>query len=148
MKRAGFTLIELLVVLVIAAVLASQAMPAYFDHVVRTRRGEAQSALLKLMMQQERFHTQNNTYVAFSAASVEPEAKHFQWWSGASPQRSAYEIEGKACTDEPITACVQIIATPGTAAVDPHFHDEACQILTLTSTGLRLASGPAPGCWP
>jgi type IV pilus assembly protein PilE len=147
MKPNGFSLIELLVVLVILAVLAAQAMPAYQQHIIRTRRGEAQSALLKLMMQQERFHSQNNTYIAFSASSSEPEARLFQWWSGAKPQSSAYEIEGKACDGETIRECVQIVATPGTRAVDAHFRDDDCQTLMLTSNGLRLASGPASGCW-
>lgn len=148
MRRAGFSLIELLVVLVILAVLVAQAMPAYQQQIIRTRRGEAQSALLKLMMQQERFYSQNNTYIAFSSSSTEPEAKHFQWWSGAKPASSAYELEGKACDGELIAQCVQIVATPGTAAVQNSFHDEDCQILKLTSTGLRLATGPATGCWP
>lgn len=148
MKRSGFSLIELLVALVILAVLAAQAMPVYQQHIVRTRRSEAQSALLRLMMQQERFHTQNNTYVAFSATNTASEARHFSWWSGAHPQRSAYEIEGKACAGELIAECVQIVATPGTAQVDAQYHDRDCGVLTLTSTGLRLASGPAPGCWP
>jgi type IV pilus assembly protein PilE len=148
MKRAGFTLIELLVVLVILAVLAAQAMPAYRQHVTRTRRHEAQSALLKLMMQQERFYSQHNTYLAFSSASTETEAQQFQWWSGGSPQSSAYELEGKACDGEQIEQCVQIVAAPGTAMVDHGFHDEDCDVLTLTSTGRRLASGAAAGCWP
>jgi type IV pilus assembly protein PilE len=148
MKRSGFSLFELAVVLVIIAVLAAQAMPAYTQHVIRTRRGEAQSALLKLMMQQERFHTQNNTYIAFSASATEPEARHFQWWSGANPKTSAYELEGKACDGELIAQCIQIVATPGTELVDNRFRDEDCKVLTLTSTGLRLASGPAAGCWP
>ena len=148
MKIAGFSLVELAVVLLIMAVLAAQAMPAYQQHVIRTRRSEAQSALLKLMMQQERFHTQNNRYIAFSASASEPEARHFQWWSGASPKTSAYELEGKACDDELIAQCIQIVATPGTELVDSHFRDEDCRILKLTSTGLRLATGPATGCWP
>jgi|SRR5450830_835259 len=148
MNRAGFSLIELLVALVILAVLTAQAMPAYQQHIIRTRRSEAQSALLKLMMQQERFHTQNNRYIAFSAGSTEPEARHFQWWSGAKPQTSAYEIEGRACDGELIKECVQIVATPGTAQVDTNFSDRDCLALTLTSTGLRLASGPASRCWP
>ncbi|NYE61129.1 type IV pilus assembly protein PilE [Duganella sp. 1224] len=148
MNRAGFSLVELLVALVILAVLAAQAMPVYQQHIIRTRRGEAQSALLKLMLQQERFHTQHNTYVAFSAASTAPEARHFPWWSGASPQSSAYQVEGKACDGELIVECVQIVATPGTAQVDASFRDPDCGVLTLTSTGLRLASGPATGCWP
>ena len=148
MKRAGFTLVELAVVLVILALLATQAMPAYQQHVIRTRRSEAQSALLKLMMQQERFQTQNNTYIAFAAHAVEPEARHFQWWSGANPGNSAYELEGKACDDEPIAQCIQLVATPGTSQVDSRFRDEDCRVLKLTSTGMRLATGPATGCWP
>jgi type IV pilus assembly protein PilE len=148
MKRCGFSLIELLVVLFIIGVLAASAMPAYQQHVVRTRRSEAQSALLKLMMQQERFHSQHNRYVAFSAGDAEPEARHFQWWSGASAPLSAYEIEGKACDGELIAQCIQIIARPGTALVDSRFRDSDCRELTLTSAGQRFASGPASGCWP
>ena len=147
MKRGGFTLIELAIVLVIVAVLAAQALPAYQQHVIRTRRSEAQSALVKLMMQQERFHTQHNRYIAFSAAASEPEAHHFQWWSGAVPKTSAYELEGKACDDALIAQCIQIVATPGTELVDSRFRDEGCRVLMLTSTGLRLATGPAAGCW-
>jgi type IV pilus assembly protein PilE len=148
MAYGGFTLIELLVVLIIMAVLAAQAMPAYQQHVIRTRRGEAHAVLLKLMMQQERYHTQTNTYIAFSVGATDPEARHFQWWSGSRAPESAYEIEGKACEGELISECVQLIATPGTGQVDSTFRDDDCRKLTLTSTGLRLASGPATGCWP
>lgn len=146
--KAGFSMIELLVVVVILAVLAMQAMPAYHQHVVRTRRHEGQSALLKLMMQQERYYSQHNTYMAFSSASTEPEARQFQWWSGGSPARSAYELEGRACDGAPIAQCVQLVATPGTAQVDRGFRDDDCGVLILASSGLRVASGTATGCWP
>ena len=146
MKRTGFGLIELMAVLLIVAGLAAMVMPSYQQHLVRARRSEAQSMLLTLMMQQERFFTQTNSYIAFSAASADPEARRFQWWSEANPQVSAYEIEGKPCDGELITQCVQLVATPGTALVDSHFRDEDCRVLTLTSNGLRLASGPAIGC--
>jgi type IV pilus assembly protein PilE len=146
--KTGYSMIELLVVVILLAVLATQAMPAYHQHVVRTRRNEAQSALLKLMLQQERYYSQHNTYVAFSSASAESEARQFQWWSGSSPARSAYELEGRACDGEPIAQCVQLVATPGTAQVDRRFRDDDCGVLMLSSTGQRLASGAASGCWP
>jgi len=144
---AGFSLVELLVALVIMAVLASQAMPAYQQHVIRTKRAEARAALLQLMLQQERLYTQTNSYMAFSSTATDPEARHFNWWSGASPAVSAYQIEGKACDADLISRCVQLVATPGDAQVDRNFHDPDCQQLTLTSTGLRSASGAASGCW-
>ena len=144
----AFSMIELLVVLVILAVLAAQAMPSYQQHVIRARRAEGQAALWQLMQQEERFFTQTNTYVAFSAGATEPEARQFKWWSSNGALTSAYEIEGKACDGELISQCVQLIAKPGTAIVDHNFHDEECQRMTLTSTGLRLASGPSARCWP
>ncbi|NRR31352.1 type IV pilin protein [Oxalobacteraceae bacterium] len=147
-KNAGFTMIELMIVLVILGVIASQLVPSLQRYVVRTRRTEAQAALLMLMQQQERFFTQNNRYVAFSADASEPEARPFTWWSGVTAARSAYEIEGKACEGSTLAACIELTATPGTDRVDPHFRDADCLVLKLSSDGLRTASGPMTGCWP
>ncbi|ELX13473.1 type IV pilus assembly protein PilE [Janthinobacterium sp. HH01] len=151
MKRAhvrAFSMIELLIVLVILSVLAAQLLPSFRQHVIRSRRAEAQAALLQLMQQEERFYTQTNTYIAFSSATMDPEARQFKWWSSNGAATSAYEIEGKACDGELITECVQLIATPGTALVDASFRDDDCRQLKLTSSGLRLATGPAVRCWP
>lgn len=147
-ERRGFTLIEMLVVLVILCALAAQAAPSLHRFVVRTKRTEAQAALLQLMQQQERFYSQHNRYIAFSSGASDAQAKLFQWWSGASAARSAYEIEGKACDGELIEQCVQLVAMPGTAKVDQVFQDEDCGQLILTSNGQRLATGVAPRCWP
>lgn len=145
---AGFTMIEVLIALVIIALLASQVYPAFHKHVIRVRRQEAQSALLRLMQQEERYFTQANTYMEFSSSATSAEAKQFQWWSGTSKASSGYEIEAKPCEGELISQCVRLVATPGTGNVDPRFHDADCQQLTLTSTGQRFASGPAERCWP
>jgi type IV pilus assembly protein PilE len=147
-KNAGFTVIELMIVLLVTAIIASQLVPSLQRYVVRTRRTEAQAALLMLMQQQERFYTQNNRYVAFSAGASDPEARLFTWWSGVTAARSAYEIEGKACEGSTLAACIELTATPGTGKVDPNFRDEDCLELKLSSDGLRLATGPMPGCWP
>lgn len=142
----GVSLIELLVVMLIVAVLAAAAAPAWHDHVIRTRRHEAQATLQRLMLQQERYFTQHGSYVAFSAATAD-QAPQFQWWSGAAPQASGYEIAGQACDGDTIELCVQLVAMPGTARVDAHFRDPGCDQLTLTSTGQRLARGPLAHCW-
>lgn len=143
----GFTLIELLIVLVLALIVSAAAWPAYTEFAVRARRTEAQAALHLLMLQQERYYSNHGSYIAFDADASDDEARAFHWWSGVKASSSAYEIEGKACEGETIQNCVQLIAKPGTARVDKAFRDEACETLILTSTGMRLATGPALKCW-
>ena len=147
-RDRAFSMIELMIVLVVLAVLAAQVLPSFQQHVTRSRRAEAQATLLQLMQQEERFYTQTNTYIAFSSTATDAEARQFKWWSSNGALTSAYEIEGKACDGELISQCVQLIATPGTALVDTSFHDDDCRELKLTSTGLRLATGPSTRCWP
>jgi len=150
-STGGFTLIELLAALVIVALLLALAAPAYHAHIVRARRVQGQATLLKLMQQQERYYAQNNTYLAFSAASQDPQGRQFQWWSGDEAEegavRSAYEIDAMACPELAITQCVQLRARPGTSRVDQQFRDADCGVLTLSSTGERGSSGPAARCW-
>ena len=145
--QAGFSMIEMLIVLVILGILATAAMPAWQQHVISTRRNEAQAMLLRLMLQQERYFTQNGSYIAFSSDSTGFEARQFQWWSGSRPSGSGYEIEGKACDEEPINQCVQVVATAGTAMVDANYRDDDCRRMTLTSTGARLSAGTRANCW-
>lgn len=148
-RMQGWTMIEVLVVLAMVAVLAAAAYPSWARMVVRSKRVEGQAALLLLMQQQERYFSANNSYIVFSSGSIEAAERAFQWWSGPGAASSAYEIEGKACDGDGggIAACVQLIATPGTARVDKHYKDDECGTLTLTSTGERRASGAGLRCW-
>lgn len=146
-RSQGWTLLEVLIVLVIAMVLAAVSYPSYSQFVVRSKRAEGQAALQLLMQQQERYFSANNSYIVFSSASTDPAERQFTWWSGASAASSAYEIEAQPCDGETIASCVQLIATPGTRQVDAHHEDSECEKLILTSTGLRLATGPGVHCW-
>ena len=142
----GFSLIELLVALAIMSLLLALAVPAYHGYVVRAKRVQGQAALLRLMQQQERYYSQNNHYLAFSAASPAPQ---FPWWSGeGGAAGSAYEIEALACPGLTIGQCVLLRAMPGTSKVDAQFQDADCGVLSLNSTGQRGSSGPASHCWP
>ena len=148
-KQRGWTLIELMVVLVILMILTTLAYPSYAGYITRTRRIEALVALMETMQQQERYFMRNNSYMAFNAASVEPGARQFRAWSGASAQQSAYALDGYACPGQAIADCIELRATPGTAQVDSRFKDTECGVLTLDSVGRRSASGvAADACWP
>ena len=62
MKITGFTLIELMIAMVIMAILAAMALPAYQGQVNESRRGDAQTSLMQMHMSQENFRLQNITY--------------------------------------------------------------------------------------
>ncbi|WP_265921381.1 type IV pilin protein [Cupriavidus nantongensis] len=59
---AGFTLIELMITVAIAAILAAIAYPSYTEHVRKSRRTDAKTALLDLAARQERLFSTRNVY--------------------------------------------------------------------------------------
>ena len=70
----GFTLIELMMVVAIIGILAAIAYPAYQDQVTKTRRADAEGALMSLSNAIERYYVQNNTFVgaAVGAGGIFP----------------------------------------------------------------------------
>jgi len=63
-NEAGFSLVELMIVTAIVAILASVAVPAYINHVNRTKQGEAISALMTAKMDQEVFWADEYRYAS------------------------------------------------------------------------------------
>ena len=61
-KSAGFTLIEMMCAMAVAGVLSSVAYPTYQSVVQKTRRADAQVALLQIQMTQERFRADHEAY--------------------------------------------------------------------------------------
>lgn len=151
MKKAfklhlGFSQIELLITMIIFVLLILAAYPNYKDAILKARRAEARSALLSVMLQQERFYTQHNTYSAFIADSKN---SLFKWWSGISAEKSYYEISAAPCPTQKLTQCVLLTATPGTKNVKP-MEDLICGKLMLDSTHNKTYSNgtkPNPECW-
>lgn len=60
----GFTLIELVVVMLIAAIIASIAVPSYLDNVRKTNRRAAQAALMEVVQLQQQFLADERSYAS------------------------------------------------------------------------------------
>jgi type IV pilus assembly protein PilE len=61
-KPQGFTLVELLITVAIVAILATIALPSYFDFLQKSRRADAHSALTKLQLEQENLRSNCRFY--------------------------------------------------------------------------------------
>jgi len=148
-RQIGFSLIELMIAMAMVAILSTVAYASYSTSITKAKRAEAKAALYKAMQQEERFYTQNNSYIEFGQSSSDANASSFSWYSGDRAIRSAYELNAVACKDQKIQSCVEITATPGTANVDRHFQDNECGNFSLTSTGSKSFSGNGSKdqCW-
>lgn len=141
----GFTLVEVMIVLGILGILGGLIYPSYQGAVRKTKRTEGKAALLQLMQQQERYFSQHGSYLAFSSASLDAEAKRFKWFSGDNSAGSAYEISGAPCAGDTLQGCILLTARPGTAKVNSAYKDEQCGELSLASSGVK--SPARTECW-
>lgn len=98
-RNSGFSLIELMIVVAIVAILASIALPAYNDHVRKTRRTAGAACASAAAQQMERFYTTALRYngtgsptAAQLSAICEPKTLAFYTPSVATPDAKSYTI--------------------------------------------------------
>lgn len=82
----GFTLIELMITVAIIGILASVALPAYNDYVLRGKMTEATATLADLRFQMERYYQDNRRYTVAVGSSdcgvpapAAPAVKYFSY---------------------------------------------------------------------
>ena len=143
-KVRGFSLIELMIVVGIVGILAAIAYPSYNESVLKGRRAEGRTALTDLMIQQERYMTQNGTYFAFTNALgvTVPAVVPLKTYSGESSANPLYDLSAAACGAQPVNVCIQLSATPRHVDAKPGN-------LTFDSTGTKSCNGGSDVsvCW-
>jgi type IV pilus assembly protein PilE len=151
-RSRGFTLIEMMIVVAVIAIIAAVAIPSYQDSIWKGKRGEAKAAILKALQAEERYYTQNNTYVAYTTT---PPSGAFPTYSADNQANSRYLITASAatvtsgtttlCSNNNIVQCVVITATVYGTSADP----KCGTTLQADSTGNRLPAltGTTAICW-
>jgi type IV pilus assembly protein PilE len=131
MARAsrGFTLVELLVAVVVIAILAAVAVPAYRDQIRKGRRAEAHEALMQVQAAQERWRSNNVTYAATVAALGQSAV--------SASGNYAITVSGATATGYTATATAQA----------KQAGDSACAAITAVVANNVTTYGPTNACW-
>lgn len=131
-RSRGITLIELLVAMVIAAVLATIAIPSYRSHVIRTQRTDAIGALLQVQAAQEKYFLQYNRYTSQLTAAP-PAGLGLRDTS----EHGYYTLEIQVPAGAPEADAYRVIARPraGTGPAG----DARCQLFSIDQNGRKYA---------
>lgn len=132
MKRnssAGFSLLELMIVVVVLGIIAAIAYPSYTNYVERANRSEGQAYLLDVAAKQERYRSQNHSYVVdnvdIAKMGVQPISETGKYTLSVEKGEGGYVL---------------------TAA--PTFNDSKCGDLMLNARGEKSVSrGTVKECW-
>lgn len=142
MSSKGFTLIELMIVVVIVAILAAIAYPSYREQVYKSRRSDAQAALLNTAQVLERCYTEYNAYNNAGCPAVNAAGNGLSSAYG-STENGYYTLSATTLTANAFT----LKATPQGAQ-----SGDQCGTLTYDHIGTKgiqdAATGVTAGdCW-
>jgi type IV pilus assembly protein PilE len=90
--QRGFTLMEVLITIVIIGILSAVAIPAYSNHVTRSRTTEAFTALGAAQANAEQFWSNNRNYSGYDGASAFPAATANFTYTLGNATASTYTI--------------------------------------------------------
>lgn len=128
----GFTLIELLIAIAILGIILSIAYPSYQNFILKTRRTEAQTELIKAQVEQSSYRiTQPNYSLDMNEIGLPSDHEHYTF-SIVSASIHTYLLKA------------QIKKT------SPQQHDQLlCQTLYVNQSNLKTSDGEVDNtsCW-
>ena len=134
-RQGGFTLIELTISIVIVAVLATVAYPAFLAQVRKARRADAVDYASRIQQLQERYRANNTSYAANLAA--------MGLSSGAS-SGGYYTLASAAAGGAAAASGYTVTATA--VAGTTQANDSACTSMFITLSAGVISYTPAT-CW-
>ena len=137
--QRGFTLIELMIAVVVVAILAMVALPAYQDSIHRNRRSEAVTALMAVQQAQERWRSNHSRYANDGEMTASPTADPPGLGLPATTSSGYYGI----AISEPSVA--GYIATARAVAGTSQAKDGDCKVLAVRMAGGNLSYGSGSG---
>ena len=126
-RMQGFSMVGLLAALGIVGMLLSMAVTSYTGPLRESRRTDAHTVLLEMMVRQQRFMTVNRTFTSdLGQLGYTVEA------GNVVSENGYYSITAEVCNEEPALAdCVRLRATGRLGQATDGY-------MTLDSTGARL----------
>jgi type IV pilus assembly protein PilE len=131
----GFTLIELVIAIAIIGILVSIAYPSYQSTILKSRRVDAEGALMGFANAMERYYTVNNAYPSAGTTGI---------YAATSPVDGGtayYQLSITSST----TSTYQLQASP----IGIQAADLLCGTLTFDQAGVKgfNGTGSSTVCW-
>lgn len=96
----GFTLIEVMVIVVVVAILATIAFPAYQSNVRKAKRNDAIEALLRIQVAQEKWRVSDTDYASYAELGSPSTLESFYTIEIPSSSATGYTIRATATGDQ------------------------------------------------
>ncbi|WP_277350408.1 type IV pilin protein [Psychrobacter sp. Pi2-52] len=143
----GFTIIELMIVVMIIGILAAIAVPSYRQYVRKNAQSEAESNMLRLSMELERWRAKTLTYGGFTPSrgwSSKADTVYVPSGSTAANHNYAVRVKHVSSATTPVAVSLSVaspanswvmVATPRAGSLV-----ENNPMLAYTSQGVKCAS--------
>ena len=149
-RQTGFTLVEVVVAMMIIAILAAVAFPAYTSYLAKARRADARTQLLQVAQYMQSFYAANDSFLQDRAGNAVFGQIPAPLLQSPADTTKVYSL---AIPDATLTdSSFEIRMAPVTGGL---MSTDQCGTFTLTSTGVRgVLPGTLPGnttlrdlCW-